>query len=250
MTFILSQVLQGLAMKYAVDHWRRSRPRCMGTLYWQLNDCWPAASWSSIDWQGNWKALQYFAKRFYAPLRISIVESAEDETGCIWLVNDEGKPFSGNIDWSLITTAGEIVARGMEDVFDVPPFSSSLLKQIDLKGSLEERRMILYLRLLEGTREVSTDTAFFTRPRFLEIEDPAVMWTLIPGCEKESSQIIFTVKKPAFWVFFKFPGTRNCYSDNFFHLYPGYEKKVDIPIPFETIKDSTPRIYSLYDSIK
>lgn len=64
MTLWLSQILQGMAIKYAVEHWRRSMPRGMGTLYWQLNDCWPVASWSSLDCHGRWKALHYMARHF------------------------------------------------------------------------------------------------------------------------------------------------------------------------------------------
>ncbi|MFW5846309.1 MAG: glycoside hydrolase family 2 protein, partial [Planctomycetota bacterium] len=62
----LSQIQQGLAIQYAVEHWRRHMHRCRGALYWQLNDCWPVASWASIDYLGRWKALQYLAKRFFA----------------------------------------------------------------------------------------------------------------------------------------------------------------------------------------
>jgi len=64
----VSQVLQGCAIRYGVEHWRRHRGRCMGAMYWQLNDIWPAASWSSIDYCNRWKALHYMAARFYAPL--------------------------------------------------------------------------------------------------------------------------------------------------------------------------------------
>ena len=64
----VSQILQGCAIKYGVDHWRRNRGRCMGTMYWQLNDIWPGASWSSIDYENRWKALHYMAAHFYAPL--------------------------------------------------------------------------------------------------------------------------------------------------------------------------------------
>lgn len=61
-----SQLLQAEAMRCGVEHFRRNRGRCMGTVIWQLNDCWPAASWSSIDYYGRWKALHYYAKRFFA----------------------------------------------------------------------------------------------------------------------------------------------------------------------------------------
>ena len=63
----VSQVLQGIAIKAGVDHWRANRGRCMGALYWQLNDNWPVASWASIDYFGRWKALHYMAARFFAP---------------------------------------------------------------------------------------------------------------------------------------------------------------------------------------
>ena len=68
---VLSQLLQAEAMRYGVEHLRRHRGRCMGALYWQLNDIWPTASWSSLDYYGRLKALHYVAKRFYNPIMIS-----------------------------------------------------------------------------------------------------------------------------------------------------------------------------------
>lgn len=65
---LLSQVLQAEGIKIGAEHFRQIRPRCMGSLYWQINDCWPVASWSSIDYFGRWKALHYYAKRFYAQI--------------------------------------------------------------------------------------------------------------------------------------------------------------------------------------
>ncbi len=64
----LSQLQQALAIKTAVEYWRSTRPVCMGTLYWQLNDNWPVASWSSLEYSGSWKQLHYHARRFYQPL--------------------------------------------------------------------------------------------------------------------------------------------------------------------------------------
>ena len=71
-----SQILQAEIIKYAVEHWRRNMPRTMGALYWQLNDIWPGPTWSSLDYQGHWKALHFAARRFYAPLLISGVEDS------------------------------------------------------------------------------------------------------------------------------------------------------------------------------
>ena len=63
---MLSQIMAGEAIKVAVESHRISMPYCMGSLYWQLNDCWPGASWSSLDYFGNWKALHYYAKKFFS----------------------------------------------------------------------------------------------------------------------------------------------------------------------------------------
>ncbi len=74
----LSQVQQGLAIKTAIEFWRSTKPRNMGTLYWQINDIWPVASWSSLDYGGQWKLLHYLAKRFFAPINIVAVPEGGD----------------------------------------------------------------------------------------------------------------------------------------------------------------------------
>ena len=73
----LSQVQQGLAIKTAIEYWRSTRPRCMGTLYWQINDTYPVASWASLDYGGQWKLLHYMAKRFFAPINVVVVPEGE-----------------------------------------------------------------------------------------------------------------------------------------------------------------------------
>lgn len=88
----VSQIQQALAMKTAIDSWRSLKPRCMGTLYWQLNDTWPVASWSSIEYGGRWKVLQYVARHFYAPVNVvAIPNDATDGNGgfAVLAVSDE-----------------------------------------------------------------------------------------------------------------------------------------------------------------
>ncbi|WP_152981759.1 hypothetical protein [Hymenobacter sp. AT01-02] len=82
----VSQVLQAQAIKIAAEHLRRNRPRVMGSLYWQLDDCWGVASWSSIDYYGRWKALQYYAKRFYEPVLVSPHEEGDNVR--VYVVSD------------------------------------------------------------------------------------------------------------------------------------------------------------------
>ncbi|KAA2292651.1 glycoside hydrolase family 2 protein, partial [Clostridioides difficile] len=76
----MSQVLQAEAMKTAIEAHRRRKPFCMGTLYWQMNDCWPVASWAGMDYLGRWKALQYYAKRSFSDVLVSVDGTKEDTT--------------------------------------------------------------------------------------------------------------------------------------------------------------------------
>ena len=109
-----SQLLQAEAIKYGVEHWRRNRGRCMGSLYWQLNDCWPVASWSSIDSFGRWKALHYFAKKFYSPILLSIEE--EGKTASIHVTNETMQDVQGLIEWKLRTNTSEVLKEGLAEI--------------------------------------------------------------------------------------------------------------------------------------
>lgn len=90
-----SQLLQADAIKYGVQHFRRERGYCMGSLYWQFNDCWPVASWSSVDYFGRYKALHYAARRFYAPVAIGLF--LENHTLKVNLSNETMEDFHGEV---------------------------------------------------------------------------------------------------------------------------------------------------------
>lgn len=105
-----SQVLQAEAVKYAVEHWRRHRGRCMGTYYFQLNDRWPAVSWSGIDCFGNWKALHYAAKRFFAPVLLSACE--EETSVSLHVTNDSPLHVTGSIIWMLRDPLSNVLDEG------------------------------------------------------------------------------------------------------------------------------------------
>jgi beta-mannosidase len=103
----LSQVQQGLAIKTAIEYWRSTKPRCMGTLYWQINDCWPVASWSSLDYGGQWKLLHYMAKRFFLPL--NVVAVPDKATGDIVFrgINDTGAKAEIGVEILAVNVSGE-----------------------------------------------------------------------------------------------------------------------------------------------
>lgn len=84
----LSQIQQGIAIQTAVDFWRSLKPHCMGTIYWQLNDTWPVASWASLDYGGRWKAMHYMARRFFQDVAVAVIPSKDGKTLDLTMVND------------------------------------------------------------------------------------------------------------------------------------------------------------------
>lgn len=108
----LSQIGQGLAMKTAIEFWRANKPRCMGTLYWQLNDTWPVASWASLEYGGGWKATQYLARRFYAPVLVTAQPDAATGEIVLWAVNDTDAPVLLRIEARSVDVAGPTTAVG------------------------------------------------------------------------------------------------------------------------------------------
>jgi beta-mannosidase len=103
----LSQVQQAIAIRTAVDYWRSLKPHCMGTLYWQLNDTWPVASWSSLDYGGSWKVLHHVARRFFQPVAVAAIPTADGTEIRLSLVNDTLDDVTVTLTLSLLTLAGE-----------------------------------------------------------------------------------------------------------------------------------------------
>ena len=103
----VSQVQQALAIQTAVDYWRSLKPHCMGTLYWQLNDTWPVASWASLDYGGGWKVLHYLARRFFQPVAVAAIPSEDGAEIRMSLVNDTLSDVTVSLSLSLLTLAGE-----------------------------------------------------------------------------------------------------------------------------------------------
>ena len=104
-----TQINQALAIRMAVEHWRRAKPWCMGTLIWQLNDLWPLASWSTIDYYGRWKAIQHEARRFFSPLLLSI--TSQEGRLCVWATSDIPRPLQLEGALEVLTWKGRRIIR-------------------------------------------------------------------------------------------------------------------------------------------
>ncbi len=179
-----SQLLQAEAIRYGVEHFRRNRGRCMGTVYWQLNDCWPVASWASIDYYGRWKALHYFAKRFFAPVMVS----CEEEGLLTQSLNVNAEPFdvkksiklnvtnetmekkTGVVSWQLRDASGNIL-KEKEETISVDPLSAVWLEKTDMPDAKLYENYVSFKFTSEG-ETVSCGTVLFCAPKHFRFRDP------------------------------------------------------------------------------
>lgn len=236
MQVFVSQILQANAMKYAVEHWRRSIPRGMGTLYWQLNDTWQAPSWSSVDYYGRWKALQFEARRFFAPLMVSVVEDPAQRTFAVHVTNDRREAFDGTAVWTVTDTEGEVLADGTIPVVAQPGASAEVgvVALCDLGDDSDAGRAVRARIAARSSREivfwvevcdrsgggVSSNVAFLVRPKHLSIDRPQYT-TRVVATGNKHIDIEIAVDRVALWTWLTVAGVTPVVSDSFVHIRPG-----------------------------
>ena len=224
----LSQILQGLAIKYAVEHWRRNMPRTMGALYWQINDCWPVASWASIDYFGRWKALHYMARRFFASFLVSGVEDVERGTVEIHVTSDAGEERAGTIEWKLTDLDGKPLA-GDSITVAIPARATQLSHTLNLADQIKAhgaRGSLLWLALSVDGEAVSTNLVTFARPKHLELGDPAFAVSIRQN--GNDFTVTLSVERPALYTWLTLSDLDAAYSDNFVHIAPGQPVEITI----------------------
>ena len=186
-----SQLMQMEAIRYGVEHWRRNRGRCMGAIYWQLNDCWPVTSWASIDYFGRWKALHYASKRFFAPVLLSCEEegalsqlpnlNAEplapiEKSIRLNVSNETREAVTARVVWSLRDPMARVLASG-EDTVTVDALSARWLPKHDFPDADLYGSYAAY-ELWMGGEQVSSGTALFCAPKHFRFADPQLHVTV------------------------------------------------------------------------
>ena len=229
-----SQLLQAEAIKYGVEHLRRNRGRCMGALYWQLNDCWPVASWSSVDGEGRLKALHYEAKRFFEPVHISCEETGEYtarkeisderyfgyETKAKFFVNNDTlSDVDGEIEWKLLSADGKTLKEGGY-IVTVKALSVFASEEIDFNKT-DVRKNYLSYAFKVGGKVISQGITLFTKPKHFDFENPRLT--------AEVNGDTITVKSSAMakYVYIYNDNEDLILSDNFFDCDKG-ERKIKI----------------------
>ena len=227
-----SQLLQAQAMQYGVEHWRRNRNdgRCMGAVVWQLNDCWPVASWASIDYYGRWKALHYYEKRFFAPVLISCHEegilsqntnvNAEPfnlkKTARLNVSNETLKPFTGKANWALRRPDASVIESGSFDVA-VGPMSAVWMPEQDFSDRPTYDCYYSYELVDEAGSLVGEGSVLFCAPKHFHFADPQLEVSI------QGDEILVTAKAYARSVELM-AGADTLLSDNYFDLNAGTKR--------------------------
>jgi beta-mannosidase len=237
----LSQLNQAYCMRIGVEHFRRSMPRTMGALYWQLNDCWPVASWSSLEFGGRWKALHYEAKRFFAPALVSVHVPGDETIHLdnsirstihdlhVYTVFDGIKDTAGKIVWSLQHLDGRTLRKGQKSVAlrygkSVKQLTLDFAREMEKYGA---RSIYFRVALVIGRETVSRQTVFLTAPRFLDFRSTPIQTKIKP---LGAGRFALTFQSKTFQPAVQFHFRRTAYraGDNFFDLYPNEPRVIEM----------------------
>jgi len=245
----VSQVLQAEGIKIGAEHFRRSRPETMGSIFWQLNDCWPVASWSSIDYYGRWKALQYYARRFYTPMLVS--PHVEDGALKVYVVSDKTEPAQGQLRVRLMDFTGKVLLQETREL-KVAPLASQVdlewpLKKLAEAGAADTSRVFVEAELRVGGAEVSRNLSYLAPVKEIHlIPAPLKVET---GGGNGSYTVRVTSPVLARSVYLSFGNLDAQVSDNYFDLLPGEtaEIKVKSAATLEALKAQL-KVISLSDA--
>ncbi|HMF41377.1 MAG TPA: glycoside hydrolase family 2 protein [Polyangia bacterium] len=216
----VGQVLQGIVIKYAAEAHRRAMGHNWGSLYWQLDDCWPVASWSSIDYYGRWKAEQYFARKFYAPVLVSPV--LDKGTVSIWVVSDRRNDVQARLGVRVIDFAGNEVTRVDQAITLAANASRAYLtvKEADILKGADPSKVVLVAEVDVPGEAPQRNLLYFKKTKDLQLPKPEVKLAVAPGANGAIA-VSVTAKQLARNVFLASGAVDGFFEDNYFDLLPG-----------------------------
>jgi beta-mannosidase len=246
----LSQLNQAHCIRIGVEHMRRNMPRTMGALYWQLNDCWPVASWSSIDFGGRWKALHYAAKHFFAPAMVSVkrigTETLQTSSNSvvstinsveISTVFDGPARARGELYWELYQLSSRLIVLSGQRRVTLRPNESKLWKTLDLEKMISRHGredLVLRTGLTAEGFPSSANTTFFTAPKRIAFQPADIRFTL-RRVDERTFDVTLTSRVFCHQVYLNLAdGLLHRLSDNFFDLYPDQKHRVRLTLSRKT----------------
>ncbi len=222
----VNQVLQAEGIKFAVEGHRRAAPYCMGSLYWQINDCWPVASWSSTDYYQNWKALQYYAKKGFGPVLGS--PYTDKDSLKVDIINDKLSEIKAQLIVKVIDFEGNEIWKEVKDVV-VPPNSSNTffgVRTIPFLAKVLPTQQMMVVELLENDKIISNNILYFKPIKNIVLPYPEVKYdiTQVEG----GYEIAISTNKLAKNLYLTIGDFDGFFSDNYFDLLPGQKQVVKL----------------------
>lgn len=221
----VTQILQGMAVKYGVEHWRRNRGRCMGALYWQINDSWPVASWASIDYFGRWKPLQYMAKTFFAPVAGSI--KREGTVVGAYIHNETRKAVKRKAAIRLQTMEFQILFEETYEI-EIMPFSVVCVCEIDFEELILDREDSVFVEATfeDEDENVISEIETFVPYKHLQLAKTSIAYSIIDVADEyvirmmSSSLVTF--------VELNLKQADGIFNENYFHMSSKREKVITL----------------------
>lgn len=239
-------VLQGQGMRHGIEAHRRNRPYCMGSLFWQLNDSWPVVSWSSIDYYGNWKAMQYQSQRAFAPVLINAIKEGDDL--CVYLISDELQDRDDvRLTVELMDFDGKSHGKWTHSGKLTANTSMLFLKKRVDEFLSKQDAATSFLRFTLKAKNgaaLADEVFYFAYPKDQKLPEARIETSV----KKRGEAIEMTLKtdKLARDIFIEVPVQGVRFSDNFFDLLPGQRKKITITSPEDySLKDFTFTLHQL-----
>ena len=240
----LSQLLQADAIRYGVEHFRRFRGRCMGALYWQLNDCWPVVSWASVDYYGRWKALHYRARKFFAPVLISLHETETEKL--VNISNETRDAFNGKIAVKVKNNRFEVLASYETEISVGALSSQDYYLPSDILAAIDASANEVFLEytLEKDGIVMERDGKIYVKPCEYRFEDPEM--TCEVREENGAYYLDITAKAFAKSVMIEYENAEITPEDNFFDITDG---KISVLLrgEREAVLSERPNILTAYD---
>ena len=223
----VGQLLQAEGMKMGIEAHRSAKPYCMGSLYWQINDCWPVASWSSTDYYQNWKAMQYFVKEAFAPLMLAF--RCEDRQLKLHAVSDKKEPLNGSLQLELMDFSGKVLWQESKEIKLAADASEELAiypeKELMKRGGAT--KSLMRARLLADGEEIASSIYYFKPAKKLKLPNAPKIQTKLQKLTDGSYQLELKTEQLAKNVYLHFSNSPGFFSDNYFDLLPGESVEVN-----------------------
>jgi beta-mannosidase len=234
----MSQVLQAEAIRIAIESHRRNKPYCMGTLYWQMNDCWPVASWAGMDYYGRWKALQYTVRKSFKDVLLSI-DGTDAENLKVHAVSDRRQALECELAIRLHDFSGVLLQEWSQPVTLAADSAAVVFTQpvAELLGGREPGQVLLVASLLEGGEVLEHKEHYFAAAKDIPLSKPVITVTEVPGSAGKSFTLSSDVLARGVHLTVEEEGI---FSDNFFDLLPGEPKTVEFALSGSGESDFTP----------